>query len=139
MNWLITKTRKKRPRHCARRTVPGAFPFPAIYFSLGKGRFISDTFRFTKPRKFDVFRGDVHWAAYAVHVSNNHRVVQCVFTIGKYFTVFATLDSGVGFLPYSRVTSRETGLITMIDLPFLWAYLTVFPVPLGHPFHTARI
>ena len=35
-------------------------------------------------------------------------------------------------MPYSRVTSRETGLITMIDLPFLWAYLTVFPVPLGH-------
>ncbi len=33
-------------------------------------------------------------------------------------------------MPYSRVTSRETGLITMIDLPFLWAYLTVFPVPL---------
>ena len=71
-----------------------------------------------------MFRGDVHWAAYTVHVSNNHRVVQCVFTIGKYFTVFTTLDSGVGFLPYSRVTSRETGLITMIDLPFLWAYLT---------------
>lgn len=62
--------------------------------------------------------------------------MQCVFAIGKYFTVFATLVSGVGFLPYSRVTSRETGLITMIDLPFLWAYLTVFPVPLGHPFHT---
>ena len=34
--------------------------------------------------------------SYAVHVSNNHRVVQCVFTIGKYFTVFTTLDSGVG-------------------------------------------
>ena len=65
--------------------------------------------------------------------------VQCVFTIGKYFTVFTTLDSEVEFLLYSRVTSRETGLITMIVLPFLWAYLTVFPVPLGHPFHTARI
>ena len=31
---------EKRPRHCARRTVPGAFPFPAIYFSLGKVLFI---------------------------------------------------------------------------------------------------
>ena len=86
-----------------------------------------------------MFRGDVHWAAYAVHVSNNHRVVQCVFTIGIYFTVFTTLDSGVGFVAYSRVTSRETGLITMIDLPFLWAYLTVFPVPLAFRIRQRRL
>ena len=68
-----------------------------------------------KSRKFDVFRGDVHWAAYAVHVSNNHRAVQCVFTIGKYFTVFTTLDSEGIFLPYSRVTSGETGSMTMTE------------------------
>ena len=65
------------------------------------------------PRKFDVFHGDVHWAAYAVHVSNNHRVVQCVFTIGKYFTVFATLDSGVGFLPCSCETSKGYGTMVI--------------------------
>ena len=33
-------------------------------------------------------------------------------------------------MPYSRVTSRETGLMTMMVLLFWWAYLTVFPVPL---------
>lgn len=139
MNWLITKTRKNAPDTVPDAQCRGRSRFQRFIFLSARGCSQGDTFRFTKPRKFDVFRGDVHWAAYAVHVSNNHRVVQCVFTIGKYFTVFTTLDSGVEFLLYSRVTSRETGLITMIDLPFLWAYLTVFPVPLGHPFHTARI
>ena len=41
-----------------------------------------------------------------------------LISFGKYFTVFTMLDSEGGFLPYSRVTSRETGLMTMMhDTP----------------------
>ena len=42
--------------------------------------------------------------------------MQCVFVIGKYFTVFTMLDSKGIFLPYSRVTSRESGLMTMMQM-----------------------
>jgi hypothetical protein len=40
MNWLITKTRKNAPDTVPDAQCRGAFPFPAIYFSLGKGLFI---------------------------------------------------------------------------------------------------
>ena len=44
--------------------------------------------------------------------------MQCVFTIRKYFTVFTTLDLEGGFLPYSCVTSREAGLMTMMAVSY---------------------
>ena len=141
MNWLITKTRKNAPDTVPDAQCRGRSRFPAIYFSLGQGTVHKVTLHVLRSREnlmcsVEMFTGQ--------HTPYTFPIIteQCnVYSlIGKLLHGFHNrLIQKGGFLPYSCVTSREAGLMTMMDLLILWAYLTVFPVPLGHPFHTARI
>ncbi len=139
MNWLITKTRKNAPDTVPDAQCRGRSRFQRFNFSrqwtVHKVTLSVLRFRENSMCSMEMFTGQHTPYTFPIITEqcnvyslsgNTSRFSQLLIQEWDFFALFPRDIKG------NRIDNDDR-------FALLWAYLTVFPVPLGHPFHTARI